>query len=247
MGMLEGKVVGEVMAIKIAEIGAQGEERTFTIISMDEAGNVATCKGSYGYMLDDGTIFDGDVRNTDLEKALPIIKETGVVKAFSMVRGHFKSKDGKDFIIELVNGSKLIFFSVEQTHTIRGFTLDYLIWDEVSHSREYTPDGEHIYYNIVAPLLDAKGKTQIFISTPNGAQGFFYNEAVKGMNGERGYAYYKVSIYDDETKDVSFANNPHFLKGVMVHPQAPDWYVDTVRSFCDNHLLPFEGKSKLYS
>ena len=25
MGMLEGKVVGEVMAIKIAEIGAQGE------------------------------------------------------------------------------------------------------------------------------------------------------------------------------------------------------------------------------
>ena len=100
MGMLEGKVVGEVMAIKIAEIGAQGEERTFTIISMDEAGNVATCKGSYGYMLDDGTVFDGDVRNTDLEKALPIVKETGVVKAFSMVRGHFKSKDGKWFHID---------------------------------------------------------------------------------------------------------------------------------------------------
>ena len=95
MGMLEGKVVGEVMAIKIAEIGAQGDERRFTIISRDETGNVSTCNGSYGYMLDDGTIFDGDVRNTDLEKALPIIKETGVVKVFSMVRGHFKSRDGK--------------------------------------------------------------------------------------------------------------------------------------------------------
>ena len=95
MGMLEGKVVGDVMAIKIAEIGAQGEERTFTVISRDESGNVSTCNGSYGYMLDDGTIFDGDVRNTDLEKALPIIKETGVVKVFSMVRGHFKSRDGK--------------------------------------------------------------------------------------------------------------------------------------------------------
>lgn len=95
MGMLEGKVVGEVMAIKIAEIGAQGEERTFVIISRDESGNVSTCKGSYGYMLDDGTVFNGDVYNTDLEKALPIIKETGVVKAFSMVRGHFKSEDGK--------------------------------------------------------------------------------------------------------------------------------------------------------
>ena len=95
MGMLEGKVVGEVMAIKIAEIGAQGEERTFVIISRAESGNVPTCKGSYGYMLDDGTVVEGDVRNTDLEKALPIIKETGVVKAFSMVRGHFKSEDGK--------------------------------------------------------------------------------------------------------------------------------------------------------
>ena len=95
MGMLEGKVIGDVMAIKIAEIGAQGSERTFTIVSKDETGEIATCSGSYGYMLEDGTIFDGDVRNTDLEKALPIIKETGVTRAFSMVRGHFKSQDGQ--------------------------------------------------------------------------------------------------------------------------------------------------------
>lgn len=108
-----------------------------------------------------------------------------------------KSKDGKDFIIELVNGSKLIFFSVEQTHAIRGFTLDYLIWDEVSHCREYTPDGEHLYYNIVAPLLDAKGKKEIYISTPNGAQGFFYDEAQKGINGQKGYAYVKINVHSE--------------------------------------------------
>ena len=111
-----------------------------------------------------------------------------------------KSKDGKDFIIELVNGSKLIFFSVEQTHAIRGFTLDYLIWDEVSHCREYTPDGEHVYYNIVAPLLDAKGKKEIYISTPNGARGFFYEEAMKGKRGEKGYAYVVINVEKDETK-----------------------------------------------
>ena len=111
-----------------------------------------------------------------------------------------KSKDGKDFIIELVNGSKLIFFSVEQTHAIRGFTLDYLIWDEVSHCREYTSDGEHVYYNIVAPLLDAKGKKEIYISTPNGARGFFYEEAMKGKRGEKGYAYVVINVEKDETK-----------------------------------------------
>lgn len=111
-----------------------------------------------------------------------------------------KSKNGKDYIIELVNGSKLIFFSVEQTHTIRGFTLDYLIFDEVSHSREYTPEGEHLYYNIISPLLDAKGKKEIFISTPNGKQGFFYDLYQRAISGQRGYVYYKVSVYDDETK-----------------------------------------------
>lgn len=111
-----------------------------------------------------------------------------------------KSKDGKDFIIELVNGSKLIFFSVEQTHAIRGFTLDYLIWDEVSHCREYTPDGEHLYYNVVAPLLDARGKKQIFISTPNGKQGFFYEMAEKAKSGEKGYAYIMINVHNDETK-----------------------------------------------
>ena len=100
----------------------------------------------------------------------------------------------------MVNGSKLIFFSVEQTHAIRGFTLDYLIWDEVSHSREYTSDGEHIYFNIISPLLDARGKKEIYISTPNGAQGFFYNEAMKGLNGTEGYAYVKIGVSDDETK-----------------------------------------------
>lgn len=111
-----------------------------------------------------------------------------------------KSKNGKDYVIELVNGSKLIFFSVEQTHTIRGFTLDYLIFDEVSHSREYTPEGEHLYYNIISPLLDAKGKKEIFISTPNGKQGFFYDLYQRAISGQRGYVYYKVSVYDDETK-----------------------------------------------
>lgn len=112
-----------------------------------------------------------------------------------------KAKDGKDLIIELTNKSKLIFFSVEQTHSIRGFTLDYLIWDEVAHSREYTSDGEHIYYNIVAPLMDAKGKKQIFISTPNGKRGFFYDMAMKAQNsGDKSMIYLKIAVNQDETK-----------------------------------------------
>lgn len=111
-----------------------------------------------------------------------------------------KAKDGKDLIIELQNNSKLVFFSTEQTNTIRGFTLDYLVFDEVSHAREFTPEGENFYYNIVSPLCDVKCKKEIFISTPNGKQGLFYDLYQRAISGQKGYVYYKVSIYDDETK-----------------------------------------------
>ncbi len=105
MGMLKGEIIGEVMAIKIAEPGAQGEQRTFTVISKDDTGRVSTCSGSYSVLLDDGTVLDGDVYNGDLEKSLPVIKETGVVQPFSMVRGHFKTADGKWYHIDMTMGN----------------------------------------------------------------------------------------------------------------------------------------------
>lgn len=48
------------------------------------------------------------------------------------------------------------------------------------------------------------------------------------------------------TKGVSFSHIPDFISGVMVHPLAPDWYVEIVRDFCDRNHIAFEGKSKLY-
>lgn len=45
---------------------------------------------------------------------------------------------------------------------------------------------------------------------------------------------------------VSFSHCIDFIQGVLVHPMAPSWYVDTVRTFCENNGIPFEGKSSLY-
>lgn len=45
---------------------------------------------------------------------------------------------------------------------------------------------------------------------------------------------------------VPFGHVPEFIVGVMVHPLAPDWYVDMVGMFCDKNDIPFEGKSKMY-
>lgn len=110
-----------------------------------------------------------------------------------------KSKNSVDLIIELVNGSRMIFFSTESVQAIRGFTLDFCIFDEVSHAREWTPEGEHVWYNIISPLMDARGKKCLFISTPNGAQGFFYEQYLKAKKKEAGYRLVECSIYGDET------------------------------------------------
>jgi hypothetical protein len=75
MGMLKGSIKNEILAIKVAEIGAQGEGAVFSVLSRDEKDGFSTCSGSYSYILDDGTIVQGDVHNVDLEKAMPVIKE----------------------------------------------------------------------------------------------------------------------------------------------------------------------------
>lgn len=49
-----------------------------------------------------------------------------------------------------------------------------------------------------------------------------------------------------KTKNISFAHITDFIAGVMVHPQAPDWYVEIVQEFCKRNNIPFEGKSELY-
>lgn len=47
-------------------------------------------------------------------------------------------------------------------------------------------------------------------------------------------------------KNISFSHIPDFICGVMIHPQADDWYVKIVENFCNINHVPFEGKSKLY-
>lgn len=56
-----------------------------------------------------------------------------------------------------------------------------------------------------------------------------------------------IGHYAEKTREVSFSHVPNFINGVLVHPLAPDWYVEIVREFCSRNDIPFEGKSTLYS
>lgn len=72
---------------------------------------------------------------------------------------------------------------------------------------------------------------------------------VSKINLEELKEYVEYSNICEERKSykVSFAHISDFIKGVMVHPLAPDWYVDTVKTYCEINKIPFDGKSKLYT
>lgn len=46
----------------------------------------------------------------------------------------------------------------------------------------------------------------------------------------------------EEAGDIS-----EFLEGVMVHPAAPQWYVDIIRDICQSKNIKFDGQSEIYT
>lgn len=45
---------------------------------------------------------------------------------------------------------------------------------------------------------------------------------------------------------IPFDHIPTFIKSVMLHPQAPEWFNHTLRKYCEINDLNYLGKSKLY-
>jgi hypothetical protein len=64
---------------------------------------------------------------------------------------------------------------------------------------------------------------------------------------------YKNALYiysekhREKIKHISFGHIDNFIKSVMVHPLAPNWFCETIGIFCKNNNVPFLGKSNLYT
>lgn len=119
-------------------------------------------------------------------KIVKILPQELIVKANS-----------SDLTIETITNSKLRFFSGEAAQTARGNNCTRLVLDEAAYIKDEI-DGQNFWFNIILPLLKAKGKTAVLISTPFGKQGFFYELCMRGLRGEEGYCYLNRTIYDDE-------------------------------------------------
>lgn len=104
--------------------------------------------------------------------------------------------------IETIFGSTLQFFSVDAYTSIRGNTITgILICDEAAYYPTVLPNGEQIWDNVIMPITKAKCSHVVFISTPHGKSGFFYEMYQRALEcekeGKRTYRQITRTIMDD--------------------------------------------------
>lgn len=127
--------------------------------------------------------------------------------------GLIKKANASKMLIETVFGSKLKFFSFQNPNAIRGFTIKngYLILDEAAFIADKLPDGSDPI-GVIFPLIKANLKTNkvLYISTPNGKRGLFYEGYMKALAKSPGWRCYSADIYADQLvseEDIKFIKN----------------------------------------
>jgi Terminase large subunit, T4likevirus-type, N-terminal len=90
---------------------------------------------------------------------------------------------------ELMNGSRVLSLPGDAA-TIRGFSPDLVIFDEAS----FVPEA---VYNSVRPMLSVSRGQLFLISTPNGRQGFFFEE------WHYGASWYREEVTADQCPRIS--------------------------------------------
>lgn len=95
--------------------------------------------------------------------------------------------------ISLVNQSQILFKSAEQKENLRGYTVTGIcIIDECAYIED------SVYYTVL-PWVDVSGAPMLLISTPRVRSGFFFDNYVRGLEGER--EFHTVDWSDPKYKD----------------------------------------------
>lgn len=178
---------------RILEKGLDYSERYLTIMANRQCGKSFSLKLlAFMYLCEAANQMVGYVTLTQrlgrqfYSDILKIIPKSLIAKANSV-----------ELVIELLNGSSMHFWSVENIGVCRGFAVHALIFDEVAFAREETADGQNIFKNILSPMLDAHGKKVIFASTPFAKTGLFYEAYIRAIDGEEGWGSVIKTVYDE--------------------------------------------------
>lgn len=149
--------------------------------------------------------------------------------------GLIRKKNSSDLTIEMFNGSFLGFFSCKNPTAIRGNTASgLLVLDECAYLPEETSDGQNLWHMVIKPITKAKKPKVVFISTPNGKSGLFYEKYLEGLTSET-----TKTIECDIFRDTSMTEEEIELLRRETPPKA--WQQEYLCKFLDNALTAFEG------
>lgn len=149
-------------------------------------------------------------------------------------------KNSTDLTISLINGSFLQFFTAMNPTAIRGQTISgLLVIDEAAYLPETTPDGQMLWSMVIQPITKAKKPKIIFVSTPNGKSGIFYEKYLQGINSQTTRTI-ECNIYEDTTISKEDIDE---LKATTP-PLA--WQQEFECKFLDSALTVFEGYEKQF-
>lgn len=115
--------------------------------------------------------------------------------------GAVHSCNNAELSIKFVNDSRAIFRSAERYDNLRGYSITHMLCDEAAF---YKPG---VFYTVFRPMLRARGKKCILMSTPKG-KNYLYDMFMLGKHGnEKSYRSYTGSnddnpyINKEETED----------------------------------------------
>ena len=156
--------------------------------------------------------------------------------------GIVKKANATTLTIETIYDSTLQFLSMEAYTSIRGLTISgILVLDECSYYPDILPNGEEPWGNVIMPIVKARKPKVVFISTPRGKRGMFYNMYLKAKEGVKGYAELSRTIYDDEL--VTKEEIEEIRKSVSELAFRQEFLIE----FLDSSLTFFQGFEEVFS
>ena len=157
-------------------------------------------------------------------------------------KGIIKKANSSTLTIETVTNSTLQFFSVESYTAIRGTTVTgVLICDEAAYYPDVLPNGESIWGNVIMPITKARNPLTIFISTPCGKTGFYYDFYLRAMAGEKGIKCLTRTIEDDSLV------TPEQIEEIKKSIPPKAYEQEFLCRFLDSSLTFFQGFESVFN
>lgn len=155
--------------------------------------------------------------------------------------GQVRSKNSSDLTIETANGSFLGFFSAKNPTAIRGNTCSgLLVLDECAYLPEETPDGQNLWHMVIKPITKAKKPKVVFISTPNGKSGLFYDKYLEGKGGTGPVRTIECDVYRDSLM------SPDEIEALKADTPPLAWRQEFLVEFLDSELTAFDGFERCF-